>query len=50
MTTRSRPGGAPAYYLARPAAFWLAAFRRQPANGTSPHTSCAEPAREQLTR
>jgi hypothetical protein len=46
MTTRPRPGGAPAYYLARPAAFWLAAFRRQPANVTSP----AEPACEQLTR
>jgi hypothetical protein len=50
MTTRTRPVSTPAYYLARPAAFWQAAFRRQPADDTSPHTSCAEPAREQLTK
>jgi len=43
MTTRTRPGGTPAYYLGRPAAFWLAAFRRRPANATSPGPSCAEP-------
>ena len=43
MTTRPRPVGTPAYYLGRPAAFWRAAFRRQPANGTSPHASCPEP-------
>ena len=50
MTTRPRPVGTPAYYLGRPAAFWRAAFRRQPANSTSPHASCPEPAREQLTK
>ena len=44
MTTRTRPAGTPAYYLARPAARWLAAFRRPPADGTSPNA-----AREQLT-
>jgi len=46
MTTRSRPVSTPAYYLARPAAFWKAALRRQPANGTPPHPSCAEQAGE----
>jgi hypothetical protein len=50
MNTRPRPSGTPAYYLARPAAFWQAAFRRQPANGSSPHAPCAEQAREQLTK
>jgi hypothetical protein len=50
MTTRPRPGGTPAYYLARPAAFWQAAFRRRPANASSPHVSCAGQAREQLAK
>jgi len=50
MTIRTRPVTTPAYYLARPAAFWQAALRRQPTNGTSPHASCGEPAREQLTK
>jgi hypothetical protein len=50
MTTRTRPAGTPAYYLARPAALWLAASRRQPANGTSPDASRTEQAREQLTK
>jgi len=43
MTTRTRPAGTPAYYLARPAALWLTAFRRRPANANSPGPSCAEP-------
>jgi GNAT superfamily N-acetyltransferase len=44
MTTRARSVSTPAYYLARPAALWLTALRRRPANATSPHPSCAEPA------
>jgi len=27
---RSRPNGAPAYYLARPAGWWLTALRHRP--------------------
>ena len=50
MTTRSRSVGTPAYYLGRPAAFWLAAVRRPPADGTPPHASSAGQAREQLTK
>jgi len=30
---RSRPYGAPAYYLARPASVWITAFHRQPPAG-----------------
>ena len=30
-TPRSRPPGAPAYYLARPASVWLTVFNRRPA-------------------
>ena len=30
MNTRTRPSRAPAYYLGRPAAFWLAAAARRP--------------------
>ena len=44
MTTSTRPASTPAYYLGRPAALWLTALRRQPANTTSPSPSCAEPA------
>jgi hypothetical protein len=40
-TTRTRPVNAPAYYLGRPAALWLTAGRRQPADTTSPSPSCA---------
>jgi len=50
MTTRTRPTGTPAYYLARPAALWLAASRRQPAKGTSAHAPSAEQASEHATK
>jgi hypothetical protein len=50
MTTRSRSVGTPAYYLGRPAALWLAAVRRPPADDRPPHASCAEQAREQLIK
>ena len=50
MTTRSRSAGTPAYYLGRPAAFWLTAVRRPPADDRPSHASCAEQAREQLTK
>ena len=41
MTTRTRPAGVPAYYLARPAALWLTAFRPRSTTGQSPRSSCA---------
>jgi hypothetical protein len=34
---------APAYYLGRPAALWLAALAPTPTTGKSPRASCAEP-------
>jgi hypothetical protein len=40
-TTRTRSVSTPAYYLGRPAALWLTAWRRPPANTTSPSPSCA---------
>jgi hypothetical protein len=42
-TPRSRPSGAPAYYLARPAAWWLTALRQRPGQHLS-HSAGAEPA------
>jgi hypothetical protein len=35
ISTRTRPAGSPAYYLARPAALWLAALEPRPAAGPS---------------
>jgi hypothetical protein len=45
MTTSTRPAGVPAYYLARPAALWLTAFRSRSADRKSPRSSCASNAR-----
>ena len=42
MIVRTRPAGAPAYYLARPAALWLTASRRQPVNATSARSRAGE--------
>ena len=39
--TRTRPAGAPAYYLSRPAALWLAALGPRPTTHTPPGASCA---------
>ena len=41
MTTCTRPAGAPAYYLSRPAALWLAALGPRPTTHTPPGASCA---------
>jgi hypothetical protein len=41
MTTRTRPAGAPAYYLSRPAALWLAALEPRPTTRKPPSASCA---------
>jgi hypothetical protein len=41
MNTRTRRASAPAYYLGRPAALWLAALTPRPADRTSPHVSRA---------
>jgi len=40
MNTRTRPSGAPAYYLGRPAAFWLAASARRPTAHRSHRAPC----------
>ncbi len=40
-STRTRRTTAPAYYLARPAALWLAALAPRPATRKSPCASCA---------
>ena len=39
--TRTRPVGAPAYYLSRPAALWLAAFAPRPTSHNSSRGSFA---------
>ena len=39
--TRTRPAYAPAYYLSRPAAFWLAALAPRPMTRKPPRASCA---------
>jgi hypothetical protein len=39
MTTRTRPAGAPAYYLSRPAALWLAALEPRPTTRKPPRAS-----------
>jgi hypothetical protein len=39
--TRTRPADAPAYYLSRPAAFWLATLAPRPTTRKSPRASCA---------
>ena len=41
-STQTRPPGAPAYYLARPATWWLTAFRAAPQ--PSPRPAPAGPA------
>jgi hypothetical protein len=44
-TTRSpqsRPPGAPAYYLARPASLWLTAFYRRPGQRPTGHTAAGQ--------
>jgi len=43
---QSRPHGAPAYYLARPASWWITGLRRQPQQRLTPPaaTDLAEPA------
>jgi hypothetical protein len=41
MTTRTRRVSAPAYYLGRPAAVWLAALATAATRRTSPRVSCA---------
>jgi hypothetical protein len=52
MTTnaRTRRVSSPAYYLARPAALWLAAFAPQPQSTSEPRsadrTSCTGEARD----
>jgi hypothetical protein len=38
--TRTRPASAPAYYLGRPAGFWLAALAPRPTTHKSPRSSC----------
>ena len=53
MTTRTRPAGAPAYYLSRPAALWLAALEPRPTTRKPPRASCTSGAlltAEQHTR
>jgi len=40
MNTRTRPSGAPAYYLGRPAAFWLATSARRPTADKSHRAPC----------
>jgi hypothetical protein len=44
-TPQSRPHGAPAYYLARPASWWLTAYYRRPGTdhviGTGQHDPLA---------
>ena len=42
-STRTRRGSSPAYYLGRPAALWLAAYARRPADRTS--ASCTSEVR-----
>ena len=45
-STRTRRVSSPAYYLARPAALWLAAFSPQspsPSQSQSPSASASEP-------
>jgi hypothetical protein len=39
--TRTRPAAAPAYYLSRPAAFWLATLAPRPTTRKPPRASCA---------
>ena len=39
--TRTRRADAPAYYLGRPAAFWLAALAPRPTTRKPPRASCA---------
>ena len=41
MSTRTRPAGAPAYYLSHPAALWLAALEPRPMTRKPPRTSAA---------
>ena len=53
MTTRTRPAGAPAYYLSHPAAVWLAALEPRPTTRKPSRTSRASGAlltAEQHTR
>ena len=53
MSTRTRPTGAPAYYLSHPAALWLAALEPRPTTRKPPRTSRASGAlltAEQHTR
>jgi len=40
MNTSARPSGAPAYYLGRPAAFWLAASAPRPTAHKSHRAPC----------
>jgi hypothetical protein len=40
---QSRPHGAPAYYLARPASLWITALRQRP-HQRLPHRTPADPA------
>ena len=42
--TRTRPAGAPAYYLSRPAALWLAALEPGPTTRKPPRASSASSA------
>ena len=44
MTTRTRPAGAPAYYLSHPAALWLAALEPVPTARKPPRVSSASSA------
>jgi hypothetical protein len=44
-STRIRRPSSPAYYLARPAAVWLAAFARRPEPQTADRESCTSEAR-----
>jgi hypothetical protein len=41
--TRTRPVQAPAYYLGRPAAFWLAALARRPTTGKGEFEGSSQP-------
>ena len=41
MSTRTRPTGAPAYYLSRPAALWLAALEPRLTTRKPPRASGA---------
>jgi hypothetical protein len=39
----ARPNGAPAYYLGRPATFWIAAMSPRPEHATAGHARTAGP-------